>query len=128
MLPNLLVQKLLYETPTIGDSIDISVTDTAASTEFFEPGLWLIQNMGPDIVYMRMFTSGGVTHVATTSDFPLFPFGSFDMSSIPVQIGMIDRKLMASGEGHYPDLKFLSALTGAPLQTATLRATRLTKD
>jgi len=125
MLSNLIVQRLLYEIPTIGKSFDIAATAVVSSHEFFEPGLWIIQNMGPDVAYLKMFPSD--TQIATIGDFPLFPYGSQDMSSIMIQIGMIDRKLKASGLGHYPDKKFLSVICGAG-DTATLRATRMTKD
>lgn len=227
MLADIVNTMFLYKRPTIGPSLDIAVGDTIGVQEFFQQGLYLVQNMGPNIVYMRMhhddgtlFTlapaipisgqdetsydntpttegtfSGGtgynaadvitmsdgsvvtvdhetlnvvdqftvdsansvggvsptdvLTQVSVTpaggsgftltldtdnielrlKEMPLFPYGSGDMSSIPIQIGLRDVKNVTSGiqGGHPPDLKYLHSVCAAG-ESATLRATRLTKD
>jgi len=120
----------LYKRPTIGPSLDISVSDSAAVQEFFTPGLYIIQNMGPNIAFVRMHREGsGGTFTMTIKEMPLFPFGSQENSAVFVQIGLRDVKNVSSGigGGHPPDLKFLHHMCDAG-ETATLRATRITKD
>lgn len=130
MLADIVNTMFLYKRPTVGPSIDISVTQAAGVQEFFQQGLYLIQNMGPNIAYIRMHhqPSGG-TFTMTIKEMPLFPYGSYDMSQIPIQIGLRDVKNVGTGlqGGHPPDLKYLHHIC-ATGETATLRATRLTKD
>jgi len=130
MLADIVNTMLLYKRPTIGVSLDISVSATAGVQEFFQPGLYIMHNMGPNIAYMRMYQEGGSSK-ATVKDMPLFPYGSQDMSSVCIQIGLRDVKNIPAngglGGGHPPDFKFLHHIC-ATGETATLRATRMTKD
>jgi hypothetical protein len=128
MLSDILSTMFLYQRPTIGPSIDVAVTATAGYTEIVQSGRYIIQNLGPKICYLRMFPNGA-GYAASIKDMPLFPFGSGDMSSIIVQVGLIDVKMVSTGigGGHPKDARYLHHICGST-ETANLRVTRLTKD
>lgn len=72
--------------PTVGKTRAVAASDVATSQELKEPGLYLIQNLGPDICNVRMFPATGGTFAATTSDMPLSPLGSGDKTEVTVLV------------------------------------------
>jgi hypothetical protein len=128
MFPDVLATWLLYQRPTIGQSLDIAATQAAGSRDLTKPGWYIIQNMGPKIAYIRM--ANNLTDVATTLDMPIFPYGSGDKCSHVVQVGLRDVKELPPGgyaDGYKPDAHILHYIC-ASTETAVLRVTRITKD
>ena len=120
----LLTQALLYGLrPTIGKTVAVAATSTSASQLLTQPGLYTLQNMGPDPVFVRMVTdaeleAGAVATV--TNSKPLFPPGSGDRSEIEVFVSP-DRGNFAEG----PNV--LLAITGGVGKTASVLCTNVTR-
>lgn len=67
MLSDIVNTIKLYKRPTIGPSLDVAVADALGVQEFFAPGLYIIQNMGPNIAYVRMHHDDGASFDAFPS-------------------------------------------------------------
>lgn len=106
---------------TIAESITISASDTNTSKTFRRSGLYLVQNMGPDIVNLRVYPESGGTYTATTTDFPLSPLGSGDLSAMPFLVSSNTKSNFSAGNN---TLHAICA-TG---KTATLVVTKITRD
>jgi len=134
MLSGLLATLLLSRRPTIGRTTVIAATAVAGAFEFAESGLYLIQNMGPNLVYLRMHkldTGAGGWTITAALGMPLTPYVAGVTSAqqiIPVEIGMLDVKSMSGGmgDGFPEDAKYLHHICPA-LGTAEVRVTLVTK-
>lgn len=116
-------QGLMYGLrPTVGKTHSVAVTAVQATFAVPKPGIWLIQNMGPDICNIRMFPASGGTFAVTTDDMPLSPIGSGDRSSIEVMITpkASERNNLKVG----PNVLYAICAAG---KTATLKLTQLTR-
>jgi hypothetical protein len=104
---------------TIGRSWDISATAVEATLTLARPGEYLIRNLGPDPVNVRMFPATGGTFAVTTSDNVLPPMGAGEESSIPVTV--------TANRNNFPASQNVVHAICAAGNTATLRVTLVTK-
>lgn len=121
MHPGLLTQSGLYGRLTIGNSIDLTVTDSEDNHEFTEQGLYLIVNVGNNPCYAKMAKGAGAGLAATTSDLMITTIPtSGELCHRSVEVGMVDHKVHGNVDRW---LRFICD-TG---KTTTLRVTKLTK-
>ena len=120
MTSNIKQAFLYFDRVTIGKSVDLACTAVEATHTIPRPGGYIITNLGPDPVNVRMFPASGGTFAVTTSDAILHPVGSGDRSEYQV--------LVAPNNSEYnPPKNVVHAICGAG-KTATIRITRITED